>query len=114
MNRYVWMGLALQVVMVLLGHWSETVLLLSGVLGTGIPFVLGAAYGAAEARTIPTAAKGGFLIGIVGALAGVLLAIALGDQPWILLTFAPLSSAATGTLGAIISMVALGRHRPTE
>jgi hypothetical protein len=48
---------------------------------------------------------------VVGAVVGVLLAILLGDQGWILLTFAPLSSALTGLLGAIIGLVAAGRSR---
>lgn len=111
MTRFIWMGVALQVAMVLAGHYSETVLLLSGILGTGIPFALGLWYGAVEPRDLKAASKGGFLIGIVGAFVGVVLAILLGDQTWILLTFAPLSSGATGLLGAIITMVATGRHR---
>lgn len=111
MARYVWIALVLQLLMVLTGHFVEAVLLLSGPLGTGIPFVVGLWYGAVEPTSMGEAAKGGFLIGIVGAVVGVLLAILLGDQGWILLTFAPLSSAVTGVLGAIIGMVAAGRHK---
>lgn len=111
MTRFIWMGVVLQVAMVVAGHFSEAVLLLSGILGTGIPFVLGLWYGAVDPRSMKQAAKGGFLIGIVGALVGVLLAIGMGDQPWLLLTFAPLSSGIAGLLGAIITLVATGRHK---
>ena len=111
MTRFVWMGVALQLAMVLTGHWVESVRLLSGPLGTGIPFALGLWYGAVEPLSLGEAARGGFLIGLVGAVVGVLLAILLGDQGWILLTFAPLSSALTGLLGAIIGLVAAGRSR---
>lgn len=111
MTRFVWMAIVLQVAMVLTGHYLEPVRLLSGPLGAGIPFLLALWYGAVEPTSMGTAVKGGFLIGVVGALLGVLLAILLGDQEWILLTFAPLSSGVTGLLGAIIGMVAAGRHR---
>ncbi len=111
MTRFIWMGVALQIAMVVGGHFNESVLLLSGILGTGIPFALGLWYGATEPRDMKSASKGGFLIGIVGAFIGVVLAIVMGDQPWMLLTFAPLSSGVAGLLGAIITMVATGRHK---
>ena len=113
MTRFIWMGVVLQIAMVVAGHYNETILLLSGPLGVGIPFVLGLWYGATVPRDMKTAAKGGFMIGIVGAFIGVLVAIGLGDAPWFLLSFAPLSSAVTGLLGAIITLVATGRHKAT-
>ncbi len=111
MSRFVWIALALQLAMVVAGHYVDAVLLLSGPLGVGIPFLVALWYGALRPTSMGEAAKGGFLIGIVGATLGVLVAILLGDQPWLLMTFAPLSSAVTGTLGAIIGMVAAGRHK---
>lgn len=111
MAKFVWMGVVLQLAMVVAGHYNETVLLLSGILGTGIPFVLGLWYGATVPRTLKGALKDGFIIGIVGAFVGVVAAILMGDQTWILLTFAPLSSGITGALGALITMVATGRHK---
>ena len=71
MMRFVWIALVLQILMVVAGHYVEGVLLLSGPLGTGIPFVLGLWYGATEPTSMGEAAKGGFLIGIVGAVVGV-------------------------------------------
>jgi hypothetical protein len=111
MTRFVWMGVVLQLAMVLTGHWVESVRLLSGPLGTGIPFALGLWYGAVEPRSLGEAVRGGAIIGLVGAVVGVLVAILLGDQGWILLTFAPLSSTVTGLLGAVIGLLAAGRSR---
>jgi len=114
MKRFVWMGIVLQVVMVVCGHFSETVLNLSGVLGTAIPFVLGIWYGASVPRRFGESAGGGFVIGIVGAVVGVLVAILIGDQTWMLLTFAPLSSAITGLLGALIGTAVSGRAKTAD
>jgi hypothetical protein len=35
----------------------------------------------------------------------------MGDQPWLLLTFAPLSSGITGVLGGLIGTAATGRAK---
>ena len=83
----------LQIAMVLGGHFSSSVLGLSAILGVGIPGVMGAVYGATRASSARAACGGGVLIGFVGAFIGILLAILMGDQPWLLLTFGPLSSA---------------------
>lgn len=109
MARFVWMGIVLQLAMVVGGHFSDAVLNLSGILGTGIPFVLGIWFGATVPASYKASAGGGFLIGLVGAAVGVLVAILLGDQGWILFTFAPLSSAVTGVLGSLIGTAAAGR-----
>lgn len=111
MARFVWMGIVLQLVMVTAGHFSTAVLNLSGILGTGIPFALGIGYGATVPRAWGASAKGGFVIGIVGAAIGVVAAILMGDAGWILLTFAPLSSGVTGTLGALIGTAAWGKRK---
>lgn len=108
MIRFVWIGVVAQLAMVVAGHFNETVLNLSGILGTGIPFVLGAWYGLSVPRGMGEAAKGGFAIGIVGAFLGVLTAILMKDQTWMLMSFAPLSSGVTGLLGAVIALAAGG------
>lgn len=111
MKKFVWMGVALQLAMVTAGHFSTVVLNLSGVLGTVIPFLLGIGYGITVAKGYGAGAKGGFVIGIVGAFLGVVAAILMGDQTWILLTFAPLSSGVTGALGAALGVLAGGRRK---
>lgn len=112
MKKFVWMGIALQLAMVTAGHFSAAVLNLSGILGTAIPFVLGIGYGVSAATRYAVGAKGGFVIGIVGAFVGVVAAILMGDQTWILLTFAPLSSGVTGALGGALGVLAApGRRR---
>jgi len=111
MAKFVWMGVGLQLAMVVAGHFSTAVLNLSGVLGTAIPFVLGIGYGATVPTSYKESAKDGFIIGIVGAAIGVVAAILMGDQTWLLLTFAPLSSGVTGTLGGLIGTAASGRRK---
>ncbi len=111
MTRFVWLGVALQMLMVVAGHFSEAVIDLSALLGMGIPFALGIGYGVTVPRSFGEAAKGGAVIGFVGALVGVLAAVLMGDQPWMLLTFAPVSSAVTGLLGAVIGTAAGGRRK---
>lgn len=105
MARFVWMGVVLQVVMVLVGHVNEFVLNLSGVLGTGIPFALGVAYGLTTDVGFGQASRAGLAIGAVGAVIGVLVAILLRDANWMLLTFAPIASALMGGLGALVGRV---------
>jgi hypothetical protein len=105
------MGIVLQMVMVTGGHFSPTILNLSGILGVGIPFILGIWYGAKVPRAYGESLKGGFIIGVVGAFIGVVAAILMGDQTWILLTFAPLSSGVTGLMGAGIGTAAAGRTK---
>ncbi|MCG6955966.1 MAG: hypothetical protein LJF04_08235 [Gemmatimonadetes bacterium] len=102
MLRFVIIGIVLQLAMVVAGHFFESVLNLSGILGTAIPFVLGIWYGFTRRPGYGRGAWGGFVIGIVGAFIGVIVAIVMKDQTWILLTFAPLSSGVTGTLGGLL------------
>ncbi len=96
----------LQTAMVVTGHYSSAVYDLSAVLGMGIPFFVAIAYGAMGSRSYKEAAKGAFTFSFVGAAIGVVVAILMGDQPWLLLTFAPLSSGVTGVLGACVGVAA--------
>lgn len=101
-NTYVVVAALLQIAMVVGGHFSTAVIDLSAVLGMGIPLVVGLVFGARAATSTKDALGGGFWIGIVGAAIGILIAILLGDQPWMLLAFGPVSSGITGLLGGVI------------
>jgi len=107
MLPFVVIGIVLQLLMVVAGHFFESVLNLSGILGTAIPFVLGIWYGASRRPGYGRCAWGGFVIGVVGAFIGVVAAMLMKDQTWILLTFAPLSSGVTGAVGGLLGRFAL-------
>ena len=111
MTKFVGVAIVLQLAMVTAGHFSGAVLGLSGILGTAIPFVLGIWYGAVVPKTWKTSAWGGFVLGIVGAVVGVVAAILMGDQTWMLLTYAPLASGVTGIMGAAIGVLWAGRGK---
>ena len=126
MKPWILVAALLQVAMVVAGHYNEFILLnLSAALGMGIPFVVAFLYGrteglgksAAKSATksgtksstksstksaTKSAAWGGAVIGFIGAVMGIGLAIVLGDQALTLLTFGPASSAVTGALGSTI------------
>ena len=95
-----------QTAMVVSGHYYSAVYDLSAVLGVAIPFLIAIGYGALGSRSYKEVAKGAFVFSFVGAAIGVVVAILMGDQPWLLLTFAPLSSGVTGVLGAWIGVAA--------
>jgi hypothetical protein len=115
MPAYLAINTFFQTFMVVSGHYFSAVYNLSAVLGVGIPFVIAIAYGALGSRAYKEAAKGAFVFSFVGAAIGVLVAIFLGDQPWLLLTFAPLSSGITGVLGAVVGVKAGGSgSQPSE
>ena len=106
--KFAWMVVALQLAVVVAGHYLEAVINVSGVLGTVIPFVIAIAYGATASAGIGPALRGGLILGVVGALAGVAAAMALGDQTWVALTFAPLTAGLAGALGALVGSLAGG------
>ena len=111
MRRFVAAGVVLQLAMVVSGHYSDLFLSLAAPLGVGIPLVLAVAYGVTGPREYRAASVGGLAIGFVGAFFGVLLAILLGDQPWSLITFAPLSSGVAGVFGAVVGLAVTTRGR---
>ena len=114
LTPYLVISTVLQILMVTAGHFSPTVLGFSGILGVGIPLLIGSVYGARAAESFKSAAVGGFVLGIIGAAIGILLAILLGDQTWILLTFGPISSGVTGLLGALGGFAAAGQRKLRE
>ena len=97
-----------QIIMVVVDHFTSLAWL-APAGGTGIPFVLGAWYGAKIADSIKTAAITGFVASVVGAFIGVVVAILMGDQTWGLLAIALPSSGIAGMLGAVIFYALLGK-----
>ncbi len=111
MAKFVVISIVLQVAMVVTGHYVEAVINLSALLGVGIPLIVGGVFGATSASDYRNALSAGFTIGISGAFVGILLAVLMGDQEWLLLTFGPISSAITGLIGAVALFFAVGRRR---
>jgi len=111
MQRFIFLAAILQIVMVLVGHYNDFVLLnLSAILGVGIPLVVAVFYGR-RVDKLKTAILGGVAIGFVGAFLGIGLAIVLGDQTAMLLSFGPASSAVTGLIGSSIGFKMGGRGK---
>ena len=108
---YLALNTVFQTIMVVAGHYHAAVYDLSAVLGVGIPFILGIAYGALGSRSYKESAKGAFVFSFLGAAIGVVVAILLGDQTWILLSFAPLSSGITGVLGGWLGVAVGGSSK---
>ncbi len=111
MRKYLAVTTVLQILMVSGGHFSEALLNRSAVLGTIIPLIIGAWFGSVEPKTVVGAAGGGFIIGLVPAVIGILVGILLGDQSWILLPVGAVASGLTGLIGSVISFMTVGRSR---
>jgi hypothetical protein len=113
MARFIWTAVVLQLATVLIGHFVETVLNVGGVLGTLIPFAVALVYGTDPERTFGALARGGLAIGVVSSVAGVLVALLLGDTTWLPLTWAPGAAALSGWAGAVIGRVRAGTPAET-
>jgi len=111
MRKYLVVTTALQVLMMTAGHFSEALLSRSAVLGTIIPLIIGAWFGSTEPKTLAGAAGGGFAIGLVPAVIGILSGILLGDQTWSLLPVGAVASGLTGLIGSVISFKTVGKAR---
>ena len=104
LRKYVLIALVLQLVQVVAGQFLDVFATLAGVSGMGIPLIVGWLYAVRQGLSLKEAAKGGVLIGAVGAVVGLILAAALGAVEWSFIPLGTLASAATGLIGA-----ALGR-----
>jgi hypothetical protein len=113
-RKYLLIALTLQLVMVLAGQVSDTILGLSGLFGMGIPLVVAWIYAARRALSFRDASAGGMAIGAVGAAIALVVAIALNGGSWSLLPLGTLASTATGWLGAFLGWMRKGRkeHAP--
>lgn len=106
-------GTALQLPMVIAGHWSKTVADLFALMGMTLSLVAGLLFSVwAKPPTPGGAARGGFLAGGACALIGILVSYLLGDVPGFVLALGTASSSVTGALGALIGRRLAPGQRP--
>ena len=74
---------------------------MAGILGVGIPLVVGFLWARSDAYSGSAAFGRGFLLGWVPALIGLVLAFVLGQVNVMILTLGGLSSGVAGGLGAL-------------
>ncbi|MFI5233523.1 MAG: hypothetical protein ACHQSE_13520 [Gemmatimonadales bacterium] len=97
-------GTAVQLVMVLCGHWVAFIRLnVFAVGGVVISALVGAMYARDARAPRAKAAAGGAIAGGVCALIGIGVSLALGDVPAIILVVGTLSSAIGGAVGGGLS-----------
>ena len=102
------LGTALQLAMVVTGHYVASVAMLFGPLGVAISILAGVLYARRAGAASPAA--GGALAGGLCALLGIAVSFALGDVTALILAFGTLSSAVGGLIGGWAT-ARLGRGR---
>jgi uncharacterized membrane protein YjjB (DUF3815 family) len=96
-------GTALQLLMVVVGHFSPTVAQTFAALGMGISGVAGVLAGrGVPATSWGSAAGRGAIAGGVSAFIGILVSYLLGDVPAQVLGFGTAASTVSGALGGLI------------
>jgi hypothetical protein len=99
-------GTALQLAMVIGGHYNKSVANLFAVLGMTISLVAGLLFALwADQPTLGSAALGGLMAGGLCALVGIIVSYALGDVTATIILFGTLSSAVTGAIGGAVGYV---------
>ena len=96
-------GTAVQLLMVIAGHWLPAVAAVFGPLGTLISVGAGVMYARRSAQRPGAAAVGGLISGGVCALIGILVSFGLGDVTAPVLAFGTAGSAVAGAVGAVIT-----------
>ena len=103
MRRFLVLAIVFQLALVIAGHYAETALASSGLLGTAISAVIGYLYARSEQPTLWGGFAGGSAIGLVSSVIAVLVALAWEQPLWALLGPGPiavlLASAVAGGLG---------------
>lgn len=102
MLRWTVVGTALQVVMVVAGHWIVAVANLFGLLGVAISLAVGLLWARGFADRTARGVGGGAVVGGACALLGIALSMALGDVEAVILLFGTLSSAVGGAVGGAV------------
>jgi hypothetical protein len=108
-------GTALQVAMVLIGHYNELVKNnVFAIGGTLISLMVGVWIGKAAGSSRGSAALLGAFVGGDCALVGIAVSFGLGDVPLAVLAFGTLGSAVAGLVGGLGGHALSGRrHLPT-
>jgi len=106
-------GVVLQVIMVVVGHYVPQVASLFPVAGTGIGGIAGLLNGLWSANASQQAAAGGGAVaGGAGGLLGTILSNVLGDVPTSTIAVGTGSTAVAGVIGGLIGKF-LGSRRAT-
>jgi hypothetical protein len=102
-------GIILQVIMVVAGHYSPAVKNLFAIGGMGFSLVAGFLYvWFAIAGTWPSDLQRGAIAGGICALLGIAVSSVLGDVPASLLLLGTVSSVVTGAIGGAIGKLIFG------
>ncbi|MFZ5669417.1 MAG: hypothetical protein ACOY4K_07970 [Pseudomonadota bacterium] len=107
-------GTALQLIMVLVGHWVPAVAALFAPIGILISLIAGLLYARAAKGSWADSTLGGVLAGALCALIGIAVSVALGDVPAMILVIGTLSSAAGGVVGGAIGKLLKSRLARSE
>jgi hypothetical protein len=98
------LGTALQLVMVIAGHWVEFIKLnVFAIGGMAISLAAGVVYARAARVSRGKSAANGAVAGGVCAVVGIVVSYALGDVPAAVLAFGTLGSAVAGAAGGAIA-----------
>ncbi len=96
-------GTALQLAMVISGHYNKSIANLFALLGMTISFVAGVLFALwSRNPTLGADALGGLIAGGGCALIGIVVSYLLRDVQAVILLFGTLSSAVTGAIGGAI------------
>lgn len=103
-------GTALQLAMVVSGHYNKGIANLFAVLGMTISLVAGLLYAFwSRNPSVGADALGGLIAGGVCALIGIIVSYALKDVQAVIIAFGTLSSAVTGAIGGAVGHVIASR-----
>jgi hypothetical protein len=102
-------GTALQLLMVIAGHFSPAVAQLFAPIGMGISGVAGVIAGREPQVSWGSAAARGAIAGGVSAFIGILVSYFLGDVPAPVLGFGTAASTVTGIIGGLIGRATSSR-----
>jgi hypothetical protein len=105
------LGTALQLAMVISGHYNTGIANLFAVGGMTISLVAGLLFALwAKRPTVGSSAWGGLLAGGICALLGILVSYFLGDVTAMIIAFGTLSSAVAGAIGGAVGHVVAGKR----